>query len=58
MTTAIVILILHLGDPFPPVDVPYSYDSKKTEKDFERRRKEIETIERKQKYKYAPLCKT
>lgn len=31
------VLILHKGDPLPPVGVPYSYDSKETQSDFERR---------------------
>jgi len=36
------VLILHRGDPFPPVGVLYSYDSKETEADFDRRRREQE----------------
>ena len=43
------LLILHKGDPFPPADVEYSYDSKETEADFARRRKMVEDMQRKGK---------
>ncbi len=45
------VLILHKGDPFPPKDTLYSYDSVETEKDFDRRRKELQELRDKQKYK-------
>lgn len=49
MTTIVMLLILHMGDPFPPPDVEYSYDSKATEQDFARRRQMIEDMEAKGK---------
>lgn len=32
------VVILHKGDPVPPPGVLYSYDSKETEEDFNKRR--------------------
>ena len=52
------VLILHKGDPFPPADVLYSYDSKETKADFERRRMMIKDIDKKGLAPHEILCRT
>ena len=51
------VLILHKGDPFPPPECPYSYDSKETEADFARRRAMIEDIQKKNLAPHQVLSK-
>ena len=51
------VLILHKGDPFPPPGCLYSYDSKETEADFDRRRTMIEYMQKKNLAPHQVLSK-